>query len=104
MNYKLVVIALTVIVTVFVAQPADSGQRHWYHHHLRTAQPQPQPYIACIMLGCAPVPPGCQPIQGRTRGGLPTGFDVVACPPGVAPFRLSIGAQSGPRIGVQEGL
>jgi hypothetical protein len=87
MNYKLAVAILVVGASgFFCALPANSAQRP-RHHHQRSAQPRPQPYIACTMLGCAPVPPGCMPIEGRTPGGMPTGFDVVACPPGVAPFR-----------------
>jgi hypothetical protein len=82
MNYKRAVAVLVVAASCLYALPANSAKRH---HHPRPARPQP--YIACTMLGCAPVPPGCVPIEGRTPGGMPTGFDVVACPPGVAPFR-----------------
>jgi hypothetical protein len=39
------------------------------------------------MLGCAPVPRGCGKTMGTTWSGLPTGFEVVVCPPGVQPFR-----------------
>jgi hypothetical protein len=46
-----------------------------------------QGVIACTMLGCAPVPPGCGKTMGTTWSGLPTGFEVVVCPPGVQPFR-----------------
>ena len=47
---------------------------------------QPQ-QIACTVLGCIPVPPECGQTYGRTRGGIPTGFDVIVCPPGVWPLK-----------------
>ena len=43
--------------------------------------------IACTVLGCAPVPASCRPGTGYGRNGAPTGFDVVVCPPGVAPIK-----------------
>ena len=46
-----------------------------------------QALIACTVLGCVPVPPGCGRKAGRTRSGSPTGFDVIVCPPGVQPLR-----------------
>jgi hypothetical protein len=48
---------------------------------------QPQQQIACTVIGCVPVPPGCGQRPGRTWSGTPTGGDVIVCPPGVAPFR-----------------
>jgi hypothetical protein len=48
---------------------------------------QPQQQIACTVIGCVPVPPGCGQRPGRTWSGSPTGGDVIVCPPGVAPFR-----------------
>jgi hypothetical protein len=39
------------------------------------------------VIGCVPVPRGCRPTEGRTWSGMPTGGDVIVCPPGVAPFR-----------------
>ncbi len=48
---------------------------------------QPQQQIACTVLGCVPVPPGCDQRPGRSWSGTPTGGDVIVCPPGVAPFR-----------------
>ncbi len=52
----------------------------------RAAQPPPQ-QIACTVIGCVPVPRGCGQAPGRTWTGLPTGNDIIVCPPGVAPFR-----------------
>ncbi len=48
---------------------------------------QPQQQIACTVIGCVPVPPGCGQRPGRSWSGTPTGGDVIVCPPGVAPFR-----------------
>ena len=48
---------------------------------------QPQQQIACTVIGCVPVPRGCGQTPGRTWSGMPTGGDVIVCPPGVAPFR-----------------
>jgi hypothetical protein len=40
----------------------------------------PQPQIACTVLGCNPVPPGCHPEPQRYFSGMTTGFDAVVCP------------------------
>jgi len=48
----------------------------------RSAGAQPRTQIACTVLGCAPVPPGCVPRPGYTWSGLPSGFDVIVCRPG----------------------
>lgn len=53
----------------------------------KSVSPQPQQQIACTVIGCVPVPPGCGQRPGRTWSGTPTGGDVIVCPPGVAPFR-----------------
>jgi hypothetical protein len=53
----------------------------------RRAVQQPPQQIACTVIGCVPVPPGCGQAPGRTRTGLPSGNDIIVCPPGVAPFR-----------------
>ena len=55
--------------------------------HRRQRATEPQGQIACTAIGCAPVPRGCRPTEGRIWSGMPTGNDVVVCPPGVAPFR-----------------
>ncbi|MGA2894460.1 MAG: hypothetical protein ABSE22_16460 [Xanthobacteraceae bacterium] len=60
-------------------------------HHRRASHPvaeaRQQNHIACTVLGCIPVPPECGQTYGRTRGGIPTGYDVILCPPGVWPLR-----------------
>jgi hypothetical protein len=57
---------------------------HKAHQASRHAPTQPQ--IACTVLGCMPIPAACHPVEGRTSGGIPTGFDVIVCPPGVWPL------------------
>jgi hypothetical protein len=37
-------------------------------------------HIACTVLGCQPIPPGCGQTYGRTFSGRPTGYDVIVCP------------------------
>ena len=72
------------IAALSLAMPAAveaATKRH------RRAPAQPQQQIACTVLGCVPVPPGCGQTPGKTFGGSPTGGDVIVCPPGVAPFR-----------------
>ena len=64
-----------------LAAPAQSAHRP-HARHVSAAAPQQQ--IACTVLGCAPVPTACRPVEGRTPGGLPTGYDVVLCPPPAA--------------------
>jgi hypothetical protein len=53
-------------------------------HHAHAVQ---QRQIACTVLGCQPIPAACTPVEGRTPGGIPTGFDVITCPPGVWPLK-----------------
>jgi hypothetical protein len=63
-----------------IARPAR------YHHSASAAARAPS-RIACTVLGCQPIPAVCNPVPGRTPGGLPTGYDVIVCPPGVWPLR-----------------
>jgi hypothetical protein len=37
--------------------------------------------IACTVGGCHPIPPGCRPQTAYNWDGIPTGFDIVVCPP-----------------------
>src|SRR5262249_34906863 len=53
----------------------------------RRTKAQPRSQIACTVVGCSPVPAGCVPRPGRTWSGLPSGFDVIVCPPGARPVR-----------------
>lgn len=73
---------LTVAVAVSLLTPAVAATKS--KKRVRAA---PQQQIACTVLGCVPVPRGCGQTEGRTWSGMPTGGDVIVCPPGVAPFR-----------------
>ena len=64
---------------------ADAKSKHRRHAVQRVVEPQRQ--IACTTIGCVEVPRGCGQTPGKTRGGSPTGGDVIVCPPGVAPFK-----------------
>ena len=79
MKTKLVAaLAAAFLVATSAAAAAKSKKR------VKAAPPQ---QIACTVIGCVPVPRGCRPTEGRTWSGMPTGGDVIVCPPGVAPFR-----------------
>jgi hypothetical protein len=55
--------------------------------HRGVAAAQPEQHIACTVLGCMTIPSVCTPVAGKTPGGLPTGYDVIVCPPGVWPLK-----------------
>jgi hypothetical protein len=76
--------AILVAGGFILAQPADAAHRAKFH---RVAAAQGQQQIACTVLGCMPVPAACTPVAGKTPGGIPTGFDVIVCPPGAWPLR-----------------
>jgi hypothetical protein len=78
--------AILVAGGLFLAQPADAAHRARHH---RLAAPQGQQQIACTVLGCMPIPVACAPVAGKTPGGIPTGFDVIVCPPGTWPLNYS---------------
>jgi hypothetical protein len=59
----------------FAAVPAGAASKHHRAKAARAAQPQ----IACTVVGCIPVPPGCHPEIGYGPDGTPTGFDVTVC-------------------------
>jgi hypothetical protein len=73
---------LALTVALLLATPAVAATKS--KKRVKTAPPQ---QIACTVIGCVPVPRGCRPTEGRTWSGMPTGGDVIVCPPGVAPFR-----------------
>jgi hypothetical protein len=77
-------IVLALVAALAIPALADAKPAH---RHKRQAVRPPQTPIACTVLGCRPVPPGCGLAAGRTFSGSPTGYDVVVCPPGVQPFR-----------------
>jgi hypothetical protein len=72
---------LLVTLTALGADPAaaiDHKSRSHVRHHRLAAPAQPQ--IACTMVGCNPVPPGCHPEPQRYFSGMTTGYDAVVCP------------------------
>jgi len=79
MGIKLVLVAIVLAMTVADAAAATARR------HRQKAQPETQ--IACTILGCIPVPPQCTQTYGRTTKGIPTGFDVILCSPGVWPLK-----------------
>jgi hypothetical protein len=66
---------------------ADAATPKRHHRQVAHRVAQPQQQIACTVIGCVPVPPGCGQTPGKTWSGSPTGGDVIVCPPGVAPFK-----------------
>jgi hypothetical protein len=82
---KTVLFAAAVAV---LALPSHADAKKATHrHHARQRAVQYQPQIACTAVGCVPVPRGCGQTPGRTWSGMPSGNDIIVCPPGVAPFR-----------------
>jgi hypothetical protein len=86
-------IAATAVASgcLVLALPALSAQPARHHHgrsspHVQAAPSQPT-HIACTVLGCMPVPAECGQTYGRTLRGIPTGYDVIVCPPGVWPLK-----------------
>ncbi len=78
MMTKLLALAAVLLLAASTAATAKTKKR------VKAAPPQ---QIACTVIGCVPVPRGCGQTPGRTWSGMPTGGDVIVCPPGVAPFR-----------------
>ena len=77
---KAPVIGVALLALGIALNPAQSAQRH-------KPKAEPEQRIACTVLGCNPVRPECTSTYGRTAKGIPTGFDVILCPPGVEPFK-----------------
>jgi hypothetical protein len=84
---------MAAIVTTPAATTIAASRQHRSHastpaprHHTVTPA-QPPARIACTVLGCQPILAACTPVPGRTWSGLPTGYDVVVCPPGGSPGR-----------------
>jgi len=69
------------------AEPAAAAHRVRHGriaHRAHAAVHQRQ--IACTVLGCQPIPDACTPVEGKAPGGIPSGFDVIICPPGIWPL------------------
>ena len=73
---KTIVPVITAVVLALALVPASAAAKKRHTKSATAAQPQ----IACTVVGCMPVPPGCRPEMGYTPGGTPTGFDVAVCP------------------------
>jgi hypothetical protein len=63
------------------AHAAKNQHRSPSHRQAAVTTAAPAPRIACTAASCQPIPSGCMPVPGRTWSGLPTGYDVVVCPP-----------------------
>ena len=72
------VLVIAAVVLALALMPASAAPRQDKRHTKAATAAQPQ--IACTVVGCIPVQRGCHPEMGYTPDGLPTGFDVVACP------------------------
>lgn len=69
----------TVLGAAYTPAVAATRHHHVVRHYPPPVRSYPQQQIACTVLGCRPVPPGCG-FYTRT-------YDIVVCPPGVEPFR-----------------
>jgi hypothetical protein len=89
MRSKVLIIAAALLCGVFLQPARSQGQMtHSVHNkHRGVAAAQPEQRIACTVLGCMTIPAVCEPVAGKTPGGLPTGYDVIVCPPGVWPLK-----------------
>jgi hypothetical protein len=77
----------TLIVAAAVVAGTVAADARTYRQPDDPERGQRQTLIACTVLGCVPVPPGCGRKAGRTRSGSPSGSDVIVCPQGVQPLR-----------------
>jgi len=75
------------MLTVPISTTFAADYRHRSHSSQHRAAARAPARIACTVLGCQPIPAACTPVPGRTWSGLPTGYDVIVCPPGVQPLR-----------------
>jgi hypothetical protein len=88
MRSNVLIVAAALLCGVFSPPARSEGQMtHSVHKHRGVAAVQPEQRIACTVLGCMTIPAVCEPVAGKTPGGLPTGYDVIVCPPGVWPLK-----------------
>jgi hypothetical protein len=69
---------LTAAAAISLAATSRHHSHSSRHHPSPVAAPQGQ--IACTVGGCERIPAACTPVPGRTWWGMPTGYDVIACP------------------------
>jgi len=79
-----IVLCAFALVTAVATPAAATTAKHPRAKHQVTQQQEPQ-HIACTTAGCIAVPRQCGQEGGKTPGGMPTGYDVIICPPGVWP-------------------
>jgi hypothetical protein len=87
MKTGIFVIALSGIAAIVANSDPASATAVDHHHRAKHQAAQQQQQIACTVLGCITVPPQCGQTYGRTPGGIPTGYDIILCPPGVSPLK-----------------
>jgi hypothetical protein len=84
MNCRAAVIA-TLLTAGLVLMPSANAtarsSQHRGHSSPHQTAIEPPARIACTQLGCQPIPAACKPVPGRTWSNLPTGYDVIVCPP-----------------------
>jgi hypothetical protein len=84
MNTWISVAAIGIAAAV-ISNPVAAKTVSPHHARHQVSQQQEPQHIACTTAGCIAVPRQCGQTIGRTPGGLPTGYDVIICPPGVWP-------------------
>jgi hypothetical protein len=80
---RLILVAIGVAALASTAATAKTS----HHRGARYLTAPQQQQVACTVLGCIPVPRGCSQTYGRTPSGIPTGYDVILCPPGIWPLK-----------------
>jgi hypothetical protein len=79
--------ALFAVATLVPSGPFALARTRSHSPQYHTAATQPPARVAFTVLGCQPIPAACTPVPGRSLSGLPTGYDVIVCPPGIWPLR-----------------
>jgi hypothetical protein len=90
MRLKILIAAAALACGAGLFSQAALGQQQMTQSvpkHRGVAAVQPEQRTACTVLGCMTIPAVCEPVAGKTPGGLPTGYDVIVCPPGVWPLK-----------------
>ena len=84
MKRSLLALAVGSALTLTAAAPATAATtRHQTVKpapHRAPVRKEPPGQIACTVLGCQRIPVRCHPQAGYDLDGVPTGYDVIACP------------------------